>query len=158
MHLTGPAPDLGTRVDQAIAQALVVAFGVIVLQELANGSAQRCFAEEDQALETLLSLPKTSSWQRSGWVNRSFVPARRMRGSRPPLPRRQQRYPRRIPQQYALRWAKRGQGILLRPAAGRDTDSAVTGLRRWQGGGRKHMRLFRGVWCVLLPPWHFRYG
>ncbi len=20
------------------------------------------------------------------------------------------------------------------------------------------MGLFRGVWCVLLPPWHFRYG
>ena len=53
MHLTGPAPDLGARVDEAIAQALVVAFGVIVLQELANGPAQRCFAEEDQAVETL---------------------------------------------------------------------------------------------------------
>ena len=34
MHLTGPAPDLGARVDEAIAQALVMAFGVIVLQEL----------------------------------------------------------------------------------------------------------------------------
>ena len=31
MHRTGPAPDLGARVDQAIAQALVVAFRVIVL-------------------------------------------------------------------------------------------------------------------------------
>jgi hypothetical protein len=37
VHCTGPVPDLGTRVDQAIAQALVVAFRVIVLQELANG-------------------------------------------------------------------------------------------------------------------------
>ena len=53
MHLTGPAPDLGARVDEAIAQALVVAFRVIVFQELANGPAQRCFAEEDQAVETL---------------------------------------------------------------------------------------------------------
>jgi hypothetical protein len=29
MHRTGPAPDLGARVDQAIVQALVVAFPVI---------------------------------------------------------------------------------------------------------------------------------
>ena len=31
MHFTGPAPDLGARVDEAIAEALVVAFGVMVV-------------------------------------------------------------------------------------------------------------------------------
>jgi hypothetical protein len=31
MHFTGPAPNLGARVDEAITQALVVAFRVIVL-------------------------------------------------------------------------------------------------------------------------------
>ena len=30
-HFTGPGPDLGACVDEAIAQTLVVAFGVIVL-------------------------------------------------------------------------------------------------------------------------------
>ena len=105
------------------------------------GSAD--FAEREQASKALVaigpaalpglrvacnvSLPKMSSWQRSAWVNRSFLPARRMRGSCRPLPRRQHRYPRKIPQHYALRREKRGQGILLRPAAGRDTDSEVTG-------------------------------
>jgi hypothetical protein len=40
MHLTGPAPDLGARVDEAIAQALVIPLAVIMLQELTNGLAQ----------------------------------------------------------------------------------------------------------------------
>jgi hypothetical protein len=53
MHRAAPAPDFAIGIDEAIAQALVVAFGVIVLQELANGPAQRCFAEEDEAVETL---------------------------------------------------------------------------------------------------------
>src|SRR5450432_4923100 len=52
VHRTGPAPDLSARVDQAIAQALVVAFRVIVRQELANSLTQRRFAEEDQAVDT----------------------------------------------------------------------------------------------------------
>jgi hypothetical protein len=49
MHFTGPAPDLATRVDEAIAQALVVAFRVIVLQELANGLTQRLLDEGTHA-------------------------------------------------------------------------------------------------------------
>jgi hypothetical protein len=42
MHFTGPAPDLTTRVDEAIAQTLVVAFRVIVLQELARMVIRSC--------------------------------------------------------------------------------------------------------------------
>jgi hypothetical protein len=53
MHLAEGTPDLGTRVNEAIAQVLVVAFGVIVFQEPANGPAQSCFAEKDQAVKTL---------------------------------------------------------------------------------------------------------
>jgi hypothetical protein len=53
MHFAGAAPDLGARVDQAIVQALVVVFRVIVLQELANRLTQRRFAEDDQAVDTL---------------------------------------------------------------------------------------------------------
>ena len=49
MHLT----DLGARVDEVIAQAVVIPFAVIMLQELTNGLAQWRFAEEDQAVETL---------------------------------------------------------------------------------------------------------
>jgi hypothetical protein len=40
MHLTGPEPNLGARVDEAIAQALVIPLAVIMLQELTNGPAQ----------------------------------------------------------------------------------------------------------------------
>jgi hypothetical protein len=110
-------------------------------------------ARKHQLTVTLppLSLPKMSSWHRSAWVNRSFLPARRMRGSCRPLPRRQHRYPRKIPQHYAPRREKRGQGILLRPAAGRDTDSEVTGsdcsVCRW---AKAHGTLTRRLVCV--PP------
>ena len=59
MHFTRPAADLGARVDQAIAEALVVASRVIVLQERANSLAERRFAEIDQAVDTLRASTKT---------------------------------------------------------------------------------------------------
>jgi hypothetical protein len=52
MRFAGTTPDLGARVDQAIAEALVVAFRVIMSPKLANCLAQRLLAEEDQPVQT----------------------------------------------------------------------------------------------------------
>ena len=67
MHLTGPAPDLGARVDEAIAEALVVAFRVMVVHT-ENALWQTCSHSRDIRVGEL-SAPK---------VRRSFQAANKI--------------------------------------------------------------------------------
>ena len=53
LNLTVPVADFIARLNQAVVQALVIPFLVVVLDELCGGSSQRGFPEEDHAIQAL---------------------------------------------------------------------------------------------------------
>lgn len=54
LDVTGCAAHFFARLNQSVAKALVVSFGVKMAQEPGYGDLQRSFAEEDHALQALL--------------------------------------------------------------------------------------------------------
>ena len=52
MDIAAHAPDFLSSLDQTIAETLVVAFRVMMFEELVHRSAHRFLSEEDHAVET----------------------------------------------------------------------------------------------------------